>query len=157
LPYSNDNDFCEFALEAFELGMADTLITRLSSLKQLIVRPTSAIRKYSSLDQDPLAAGREQKVEAVLEASLHRAGEKVRVNVRLLDTKDGSSLWTYKSDGYFTDIFTAQDSISEEIAKALALELTGAERTRLAKRYTENTEAYQAYVKGRSSHCARRC
>ncbi len=135
--------------EAFELGMADSLITRLGGLRQLIVRPTGAIRKYSSLDQDPIAAGREQRVEAVLEGSLHQAGEKVRVTVRLLDTKDGSSLWSYQSEEYFTDIFTAQDSISKEIAKALALELTGAERTRLAKRYTGNTEAYQAYVKGR--------
>jgi DNA-binding winged helix-turn-helix (wHTH) protein/TolB-like protein/Tfp pilus assembly protein PilF len=135
--------------EAFELGMADALITRLSNLRQIIVRPTGAIRKYSSLDQDPVAAGREQRVDAVLEGNLHRVGEKVRVSARLIDTRDGSSLWSDKYDEYFTDIFAAQDSISEKIAKALAPELTGAERTRLAKRYTDNTEAYQAYVKGR--------
>jgi DNA-binding winged helix-turn-helix (wHTH) protein/TolB-like protein len=135
--------------EAFELGMADTLIIKLSNLRRIIVRPTGAIRKYSSLDQDPIAAGREQQVDAVLEGRLHRDGEKVRVTARLIDTRDGSSLWSDHYDEYFTDIFTAQDSISEKIAKALALELTGAERTRLAKRYTENAEAYQAYVKGR--------
>ncbi len=135
--------------EAFELGMADTLITKLGSLRQLIVRPTGAIRKYSSLDQDPIAAGREQRVEAVLEGSLHRAGEKVRVTVRLLDTNDSSSLWSYQSEDYFTDIFTAQDAISEKIARALALELTGAEQRRLTKRYTNNSEAYQLYYKGR--------
>jgi TolB-like protein/DNA-binding winged helix-turn-helix (wHTH) protein len=134
--------------EAFELGMADTLIVKLSNLRQIIVRPTSAIRKYSSLDQDPIAAGREQQVDAVLEGNLHRGGGKVRVTARLIDARDGSSLWSDHYDEYFTDIFTAQDSISEKIAKALAPELTGAERTRLAKRYTENTEAYQAYVKG---------
>jgi TolB-like protein/Flp pilus assembly protein TadD len=135
--------------EAFELGMADALITKLSGLGRLVVRPTGAIRKYSSIDQDPIAAGREQRVEAVLEGSLHRAGERVRVTVRLLDTRDGLSLWSHQSDEYFTDIFTAQDAISEKIAKALALKLTGGEAKRLAKRYTENTEAYQAYVKGR--------
>jgi DNA-binding winged helix-turn-helix (wHTH) protein/TolB-like protein len=135
--------------EAFELGMADTLITRLSNLRQIIVRPTSAIRKYSSLEQDPIAAGREQQVDAVLEGSLHREGDKVRVTARLIDTRDGSSLWSDHYDEYFSDIFAAQDSISEKIAKALALELTGAERTRLAKRYTESTEAYLAYIKGR--------
>jgi DNA-binding winged helix-turn-helix (wHTH) protein/TolB-like protein/Tfp pilus assembly protein PilF len=135
--------------EAFEIGMADTLITRLSNLRQIIVRPTGAIRKYSSLDQDPMAAGQEQQVDAVLEGSLHREGDKVRVTARLIDVRDGSSLWSDHYDEYFTDIFTAQDSISEKIAKALAPELTGAERTRLAKRYTESTEAYQAYVKGR--------
>jgi DNA-binding winged helix-turn-helix (wHTH) protein/TolB-like protein/Tfp pilus assembly protein PilF len=135
--------------EAFELGMADALITRLSILRHVIVRPTGAIRKYSTLDQDPIAAGREQRVDAVLEGSLHRSGEKVRVSARLIDTRDGSSLWSDRYDEYFTDIFAAQDAISEKIAKALAPELTGAERTRLAKRYTENTDAYLAYVKGR--------
>jgi DNA-binding winged helix-turn-helix (wHTH) protein/TolB-like protein/Tfp pilus assembly protein PilF len=135
--------------EAFELGMADTLITRLSNLRRIIVRPTGAIRKYSSLDQDPIAAGREQQVDAVLEGSLHREGDKVRVTARLIDTRDGSPIWSDHYDEYFTDIFTAQDSVSEKIAKALALELTGAERVQLAKRYTENPEAYQAYVKGR--------
>lgn len=135
--------------EAFELGMADTLITRLSNLRRIIVRPTGAIRRYSSLDQDPVAAGREQRVDAVLEGSLHRDGDKVRVTARLINTRDGSSLWSDHYDEHFTDVFTAQDSISEKIAKALAPELTGAERNRLAKHYTENTEAYQAYVKGR--------
>ncbi len=135
--------------EEFELGMADTLITKLSTLRQLIVRPMSAIRKYTPIDQDPIAAGREQHVDAVLEGSLHRAGEKVRVNVRILDTKDGSSLWSYQSDEYFTDIFTAQNAISEKIARALALELTGAEQRRLTRRYTNNSEAYQLYYKGR--------
>jgi DNA-binding winged helix-turn-helix (wHTH) protein/TolB-like protein/lipoprotein NlpI len=135
--------------EALELGVADTLITRLGSLKRLIVRPTAAIRKYSALDHDPLAAGREQKVEAVLEGSLHREGEKVRVTVRLLDVKDGSSLWSFQSVEYFTDIFAAQDTISEKIAKALALELSDAEQRRLTKRHTSNRAAYQFYYKGR--------
>jgi DNA-binding winged helix-turn-helix (wHTH) protein/TolB-like protein/Tfp pilus assembly protein PilF len=135
--------------EAFELGMADALITKLGGLSQLIVRPTGAIRKYSSLDQDPIAAGREQQVEAVLEGSLHREGEKVRVTARLLNTSDGSSIWSDHYDEIFSDIFTAQDSISEKIARALAPELTGAEQLRLTRRHTNNTEAYQLYYKGR--------
>jgi DNA-binding winged helix-turn-helix (wHTH) protein/TolB-like protein len=134
---------------AFELGMADNLITRLSNLRQIIIRPTGAIRKYSSLDQDPIAAGRELGVEAVLEASMHRMGEKVRVNARLLDTKDGSAIWSYQSDNYFTDIFTAQTTISEKIASALALELAGRELQLLARRHTNKSEAYQLYAKGR--------
>jgi DNA-binding winged helix-turn-helix (wHTH) protein/TolB-like protein len=70
--------------EAFELGMADALIIKLSNLRQIIVRPTGSIRKYSSLDQDPIAAGQEQQVDAVLVGSLHREGEKVRVTARLI-------------------------------------------------------------------------
>ncbi len=135
--------------EALELGMADTLITKLSNLNQIIVRPTSAVRKYAALDQDPLAAGREQQVETVLEGSMYLSGDKIRVTVRLLNVRDGTALATYQCTEYCTDIFAAQDLISEKIARALASNLTGEERRRLAKRYTENIAAYELYLEGR--------
>jgi DNA-binding winged helix-turn-helix (wHTH) protein/Tfp pilus assembly protein PilF len=135
--------------EYLGLGMADTLITKLSGLRSLIVRPTGAIRKYIHPEQDPLAAGREQKVDAVLDSSLQRDGERIRVTVRLLSVGDGSSLWTYQCDErYCASIFAMQDAISEKVAAALTLTLTGEERKLLRKRYTENKEAYQAYLKG---------
>jgi DNA-binding winged helix-turn-helix (wHTH) protein/TolB-like protein len=92
--------------EHLGIGFADTLITKLGGLRQLIVRPTSAVRKYNHLEQDPLVAGREQQVEAVLDASLQRNGERIRVNVRLLKVGDGATLWTYQCDEeYCADIF----------------------------------------------------
>lgn len=135
--------------EYLGLGMADTLITRLSSISQIIVRPTSAIRKYTAQEQDALAAGREQRVDAVLEGSIQRLGDKMRVTVRLLRVRDGSPLWAYKRDEVSADLFKLQDSISEEVAGALMLKLTGQEKERLTKRHTESIEAYQAYLKGR--------
>jgi DNA-binding winged helix-turn-helix (wHTH) protein/TolB-like protein len=135
--------------EALELGMADTLIAKLSSLRQIIVRPTSAVRKYTALDQDPLAAGREQQVDAVLESSMSLLGEKIRVTVRLLDVRDGRTLWAYQCTEYCTDIFAAQDAISQKVAEALALELTGEERKGLAEHYTNSVEAWMLYVRGR--------
>src|SRR5262245_1273564 len=135
--------------EVMEVGMADTLITKLSSLNQIIVRPTSAIRKYTALDQDPLAAGREQEVEAVLDASYHWTGEKIRVTVRLMDVRSGYARWIHECDGYCTDLFTAQDIISENVARAMVRDLTGEERKRLAKHYTNNLAAHQLYMKGR--------
>jgi TolB-like protein/DNA-binding winged helix-turn-helix (wHTH) protein len=135
--------------EYLGLGMADTLITKLSNLRQILVRPTSSVRKYMATDQDPLAAGREQRVDAVLEGSIQRLGDKMRLTVRLLNVEDGSSLWAYKCDEYCTDIFALQDRVSERVAGVLALELTGEDRKLLAKRYTDNTEAYQLYLKGR--------
>jgi TolB-like protein/DNA-binding winged helix-turn-helix (wHTH) protein len=134
--------------EYLGLGMADTLITKLASIRQIIVRPTSAVQRYTSPGQDSLSAGREQKVDAVLEGSIQRSGDKVRVTVRLLNVHDGSTLWAYKYDEHFADIFAVQDTISEKVADALALNLSSEERQRLAKRYTDNTEAYQLYVKG---------
>ncbi len=132
------------------LGLADTLITKLGGLRQLIVRPTSAVRKYSSPQQDPLAAGREQQVEAVLDASLQRMGKRIRVTVRLLKVGDGATLWSYQCDEqYCADVFVMQDVISERVAAALTRELTGEEQQRLRKHYTENRVAYELYLKGR--------
>jgi DNA-binding winged helix-turn-helix (wHTH) protein/tetratricopeptide (TPR) repeat protein len=135
--------------EMLELGMADTLITRLSGLKQIIVRPTSAVRKYGALDQDPIAAGREQRVDAVLDASIQRDCERIRVTVRFMNVEDGSQLWAYTCDEQCTDIFAVQDAISEKVAEALAVKLTSEEKKLLKKRYTENTAAYGFYLKGR--------
>jgi DNA-binding winged helix-turn-helix (wHTH) protein/TolB-like protein/Tfp pilus assembly protein PilF len=137
--------------EALELGMADTLITRLSNLRQIIVRPMSAVRNYAGREQDPIAAGRQQRVEAVLDGSIQKSRERIRVTVRLLSVGDGKQLWADKFEEKSTDLFTLQDSISEQLAGALAVKLAGEERERLTKHYTDNIEAYQLYVKGRYS------
>jgi DNA-binding winged helix-turn-helix (wHTH) protein/TolB-like protein/Tfp pilus assembly protein PilF len=133
-----------------ELGMADTLITRLSSLKQIIVRPMSAVRKYTDLQQDALEAGRELQVEVVLDGSLQRLGDRLRMNARLINVNDGAILWADKFDEKFTDIFDVQDSMSQKLAKALALKLNEEGQKLLTRRYTANLEAYQLYVRGRA-------
>ncbi len=134
---------------SLEMGMADTLIARLSSIGNMIVRPISSVRKYADLAQDALTAGRELEVESVLEGSLQRQGDKIRVTVRLLNVSNGASLWAGTFDEEFTDIFALQDAISERVARALALKLSSEDKTRLLKHDTENTEAYQLYLKGR--------
>lgn len=135
--------------ESLELGMADTLIMRLSNLRQIVVRPISAVRKYGGLDQDPLAAGREQGVDAVLDGSIQKTGERIRVTVRLMRAADGQQLWADKFEDKFTDIFAVQDSISERVASALSMKLTTEEENQLTKHYTKNAEAYHLYVRGR--------
>ncbi len=135
--------------ESLELGMSDTLITRLSSIGRISVRPISAVRRYTDLEQDAAAAGRELQVESVLEGNIQRAGERIRISARLVRVIDEKTLWTETFDEKFTDIFAVQDSISQKIAGALALHLSGDERERLTKKYTANTAAYQLYLKGR--------
>lgn len=135
--------------ESLEMGIADTLITTLGKVRQLTVRPISAVRKYTALDQDALAAGREQRVDAVLEGSIQRLQDEIRVTVRLLRVTDGAQLWTDKFDQKSNNIFMIQDSISEQVARTVALKLTGEERESLTKRYTSDPEAYQLYLKGR--------
>ena len=135
--------------EALELGMADTLINKLSNIRQVTVRPLSAVRQYTSVEQDAVAAGREQKVDAVLDGNIQRSGDKVRVTVRLVRIGDGAGIWTDQFDTPSTDIFAVQDSISERVASALALKLSSEERGLLTKRNTQNPEAYRLYLLGR--------
>src|SRR5262245_15947110 len=135
--------------EALELGLADTLITRLSGLKNVSVRPLSAVRRYTALDQDPVAAGRELKAQAVLEGSIQRVGDKVRVTARLIGVADGGTLWTRQFDERWTDIFAVQDAISQRVADGLMAPLTGEERDELARNYTTDPEAYRLYMEGR--------
>ena len=135
--------------ESLELGMADTMIARLSNIHEINVRPISSVRRYSALEQDPIAAGREQRVDAVLDGQIQKAGDKVRVTVRLLRISDGAPLWSSQFDENMTDIFAVQDSISERVTSALAVTLTNDEKHEISKRYTTDTEAYQLYLKGR--------
>ena len=136
--------------EFLELGMADALITKLANIRQIIVRPTSAVLKYSDGNQDPLVAGREQGVDALLEGRVQRSGDRIRVTVQLVRVSDGKPLWADKFDEKSThSIFSIQDSISQQVARALVPKLTGEEQRQLTKRYTDDTEAYNLYLMGR--------
>ncbi|MEP6703858.1 MAG: protein kinase [Acidobacteriota bacterium] len=131
--------------EALEFGLADTLISKLSGGEEIVVRPLSAIRRYASVEQDPLTAGRELGVESILDGTIQNWGDRIRISAKLLRTSDGKQLWAGQFDEKFTDIFVVQDSISEKVIAALKIRLSGKEK----KHSTENIEAYQLYVKGR--------
>jgi TolB-like protein/Flp pilus assembly protein TadD len=135
--------------QVLELGMADTLIAKLSNSREIIVSSLNSVRKFVSIEQDSLAAGRELQVNSVLDGTVQRAGDRIRVTARLVKVADGSSLWSGTFDEKFTDVFAVQDAISQRVADALALQLSGEERSQLSKRYTDNVEAYQLYLTGR--------
>jgi DNA-binding winged helix-turn-helix (wHTH) protein/Flp pilus assembly protein TadD len=135
--------------EALEMGMADTLIARLSSSRATVVRPLSSVRKYISLEQDAAAAGRELGVQSVLDGNIQNRGSHIRVNARLINVADGASLWAGTFDQEFTNLFAVQDTIADKVVSALALSLNGDARKRLSQRYTDNIDAYHLYLKGR--------
>ncbi len=135
--------------ESLGMEIADVVITKLGSLRQISVRPTSAIFRYKDQSPDPVAVGREQRVDAVLEGRIHRSGESIRVTMQLVSARDGSQLWADQFDGTRSERFAIEDAISQRLAKTLRLSLSDEEQRSLAKHYTENQEANRAYLKGR--------
>ena len=134
---------------ALELGMADTLILRLSNGRDVVVRPLSSVRRYAGIEQDARAAGRELGVDAVLDGSINRSGDSVRVTARLIRVADGASLWGGQFDERWSGVFSVQDSIAAQVAAALDLRLTNTQRLRLTRRDTTDEEAYRLYLLGR--------
>ena len=112
------------------------------------MRPTSAIRKYTAPDVDTLSAGRALQVDSVLEGNIQRLGDRLRVSLRLLRVRDGASLWSDSYDTEFTDVFQVQDTVSERVAEALALQLSSPEKAQLRKRDTVSVQAYELYMTG---------
>jgi serine/threonine protein kinase/tetratricopeptide (TPR) repeat protein len=131
------------------VGLADALITRLSNVQRFAVRPTSSVTRFSGEGVDPFAAGRELGAEYVVSGHVQRAGERVRVSVQLLNVSAGTTVWADTFDERFTDVLGMQDEISTRVAEALVPRLSGDERQRLAKRGTDNVEAFEAYLRGR--------
>jgi TolB-like protein/tetratricopeptide (TPR) repeat protein len=131
------------------VGIADALITRLSNIRHLIVRPTSTIVRYTDWEQDPVTIGQQLRVASVLEGSIRKSGDIIRITSQLVSVAEGRSLWAGRFDEKLTDIFTLEDRVSQQIAQVLTPKLTGDEYQRLTRHYTEDTGAYHAYLKGR--------
>ncbi len=130
------------------LGIADAVIRKTSQTGELIVRPTSAVRRYLNDETDALTAARQQSADVVLEGSVQRAGDRLRVSVNLLRTEDGASIWTDSFDMRTTDIFDIQDTVAQQVASHLRLKLDSSQQARLAKRQTTSPVAYEFYLKG---------
>jgi serine/threonine-protein kinase len=130
------------------LGIADAAIRRVSQTGRVIVRPTSAVRRYLNEDTDALAAAKQLGVDSVLEGSFQRADGRLRVSLNLLRCLDGASLWSESFDLQMADIFTVQDTVAQQVASRLRLQLDTSQRAQLTKQYTSNPTAYDFYLKG---------
>jgi TolB-like protein/DNA-binding winged helix-turn-helix (wHTH) protein len=134
--------------EKLGLGMADAVISRLSKLQQVVVRPTSAVIRYTDQPANVVQAGEELGVDAVLEGITQCDGERVRVSVQLVRVADGKSLWAESFQEKIFDVFTVQDSISAKVATALSMNLTKQQEKLLEQRAVNSTEAPQSYQFG---------
>jgi eukaryotic-like serine/threonine-protein kinase len=135
--------------EFLSLGLADSLITRLSNVRRLTVRPTSSVLPFTGSSVNPFSAGRELGVNYVLDGNIRRDGNRLRVSVQLLNTADNSTQWAQKFDEDSADVIELEDSISEKVVCCLLTHLTGEERQKLGKRGTSKPEAYEVYLRGR--------
>lgn len=134
--------------DLFELGIADSLIHRLSSMDGLVVRPLSSTRQYSDIDQDPVAAGREQKSDYVLASNYQLIDGKIRITSQLLNVATGQIDETYKGEKDAANVFAMQDAIATEVGTLLLARFAVASSSPAAKRGTTNEDAYRLYLQG---------
>lgn len=129
-------------------GITDSLINRLSQLSNLKVMSRSSVFRYKGKELDAKKVGNELGVRAVLTGSVKQLGDQLVVTVRLEDAQYNRHIWGEQYVRKFADVLNVQGEIAQEVSTQLRLKLTGEDERRLAKRYTENPEAYQLYLKG---------
>jgi serine/threonine-protein kinase len=130
-------------------GITESIINNLSQLPKLRVMARSTVFRYKGKEVDPLQVGRDLGVRALVTGRVLQRGDVLIIKVEMVDAEDGSHLWGEQYNRKLSDIFTTEEEISSVISEKLRLRLSGAQKKQLGKRYTENTEAYQLYLKGR--------
>jgi adenylate cyclase len=149
LPFENlsqepDRDY-------FSDGITADLITDLSNLSGLLVIARNTAFAHRGRDLSPQAVGRELGVRYLLEGSVRRAGDRVRITAQLIDAESGQHIWGERYDGALQDIFALQDEVTRKIVSALQITVTEAEHVRLARRQTDHLDAYDRFLQGQSS------
>jgi serine/threonine protein kinase/Flp pilus assembly protein TadD len=135
--------------EYFRDGITEDIITELSKIKELWVLTRSAVMAYRDKPVTAPEVGRELNAAYVLEGSLRRAGNRLRITARLVETTTARSVWAERYDRQMEDVFAIQDEIAQSIAKALKLMLTEQEKRAIEKTPTTDVQAYDYYLKGR--------
>jgi TolB-like protein/tetratricopeptide (TPR) repeat protein len=129
-------------------GLTESIINSLSQLPQLRVMARSTVFRYKSQEVNAAKIGRDLSVRGVLTGRVLQLGERLIIRTELVDTIDGSQLWGEQYNCKPSDLLAVQEEISSEISEKLRIRLTGEEKERVAKRHTDDTEAYQLYLKG---------
>src|SRR6202030_2050452 len=148
LPFTNMSGDPE--QEYFSDGISEDVITDLSKIAGLMVISRNSSFTYKGRSVDVRAVGRDLGVRSVLEGSIRRAANRVRITAQLVDAATGAHLWADRYDRDLTDIFEVQDEVVERIVGALAVTLTQGEQQRLRRHGTSNVEAYECWLRARA-------
>jgi eukaryotic-like serine/threonine-protein kinase len=147
LPFVNQNK--DPNVEYLSDGLTESIINSLTQLPNLKVIPRSSAFRYKNKETDPLQAGKELGVRAVLTGRLLQRGDDLLVSAELIDVRDNKQLWGDHYQRKVSDLLAVQNEIARAISSNLRPTLAGVDRNKLKPRYTENSEAYQLYLKGR--------
>jgi TolB-like protein/class 3 adenylate cyclase/Tfp pilus assembly protein PilF len=147
LPFANMSGDAE--QEYFADGISEDIITSLSKLSQLFVIARNSSFTFKDRNVNVQEVGRNLGVRYVLEGSVRKSGNRVRITAQLIDATTGGHLWAERFDRDLTDIFAVQDDVTQQIVDALAINLTEGDRQRLAPEHTGNVEAYDYFLRGR--------
>jgi TolB-like protein/Flp pilus assembly protein TadD len=134
----------------FAEGMQEEILTRLAKIAELKVISRASTERYQNKPRDLAEIAKQLGVANILEGSVQKAADQVRVNVQLINARTDSHLWAETYDRKLTDIFAIESEIARRIAESLQTKLTGSERQALAAKPTNNPAAYDAYLRGRA-------
>lgn len=147
LPFKNESGNPD--MEYLSDGMTETLINSLSQLSNLSVKARSSVFHYKDKAVEPQTVASELSVQAILTGRVVQRGDGLTLYLSLVDGRNGNQVWGQRYDRKLTDLVTLQNEIGRDVSRKLRARLSGADEQKVAKNYTENTEAYQLYLKGR--------
>ncbi|MBK9528572.1 MAG: hypothetical protein IPO41_09690 [Acidobacteria bacterium] len=147
MPFENRNSDAD--TDYLSDGLAESLIFRLTQLPDLRVSPTSSVMRYKGASTDVAKIASELGVDAVMTGRLTKRGDNLNITVELVDARTNKSLWGEQYERKLSELLTTQREIVAEIVSKLRLKLSGESEQKLAKKYTDNNEAYQLYLQGR--------
>src|SRR5579862_3306163 len=147
LPFQNVG--ADSSAEYLSDGITESLINTLSQLSNLAVKSRSSVFHYKGKDVDPQKAGKELGVKAVLTGSVTQRGDNLQISAELVDVANDNHLWGNQYNTKLADLLSVQETISKQISQNLSLKLAGDDEKKLEKQATQNTEAYELYLKGR--------
>lgn len=147
LPFANTS--ADANTEYLSEGLTESLINNLSQSHKLKVMSRNSVFKYKGQEANAKAVARDLGVHGVLTGRIVQRGEDISINVELIDARDDTQVWGAQYNRRLSDLFTLQEEIARQVSEKLQLRLSGEDQKQVTKRYTENAEAYQLYLKGR--------